>query len=129
MNYPRIIRYESAPGSYEAALGHYMDWRYWGVGMNGHSELGGTLGVCRADGSNNPTADSESNDWRARFEVTVWSDLAHQHLRAMGLPEGGEITLETDNVWDPNNARLDELKSPPFQGGEPGVSPGPRSSL
>lgn len=100
MTYPRIVRIESAPGAYEDAMTPYMEWRFWGVRLNGHSSLGGTLGVCRADGSNNPTRDAEEEDWRARFEVTVWDDLGHQWLKEMGLPEGGTLTLETDQVME-----------------------------
>lgn len=101
MNYPRNVRYESAPGSYESAFDPYFDWRFWAVQLNGHDGLGGILGVCRADGSNN-TIDIGETDWRARIEVTVWSEDAHQHLKGMGLPEGGTITFETDNVAGKN---------------------------
>lgn len=100
MNYPRIVRFENKPGNYEDALWHYANWKYWGVALNGHDGLAGLLEVCREDGSKDATNHSEKTDWRARFEVTVWSPEAHEHLKGMQFPVDGTITLETDEVYE-----------------------------
>lgn len=100
IEYPRIVRIESEPGSYEDAIYPYMDaWCCWGVALNGIDGVGAILGVCRENGTKKPWPPDEADkDWRARFEITVWSWDARKALERLGLPEGGKITLETDQV-------------------------------
>ena len=97
MNYPRNVRIESEPGTYDAALLHHFDWRTWGVRLNYSGNVGAVLSVCTADGSKQPM---EANDWRTRFELTIWDAETHRKIKELGLPEGGTTTLETDEVHE-----------------------------
>jgi len=103
MNYPRIVRIESAPHDYDSALAYHLEWRTWGVRLNTFGEgVGAVLLVCRADDSREPI---DATDWRARFELTIWDADTRRRVQDMGLPAGGLITLETDRVQPPENAR------------------------